>query len=117
MTFQCDVHGLNSADNAQVISTLFRDSYAVDQFAGSGFGDITPLHADDPRQVPFINDQQQWENRWVVEALVQANQVVTLPQQFAGAVTVTLLSVDATYPPSPTSTIFDHVPFDPVIFG
>lgn len=99
ITYQVDVHGPNSANNAQTITTLFRDEYAVDQFAASGFGDIVPLHADDPRQVPFINDAQQYEDRWIVEALLQANQIVTVPQQFASLISVILKEVDTTFPP------------------
>ena len=37
VTIQLDVHGPNSADNAQTISTLFRDDYAVQFFKGTGF--------------------------------------------------------------------------------
>jgi hypothetical protein len=97
VAFQLDVHGPNSADNAETISTLWRDDYAVEQFAASGF-DVTPFYADDPRQAPFLNDQQQIETRWVIDALVQANQNVTVPQQFAAAVSLGLIEVDTTYP-------------------
>jgi len=98
VVFQLDVHGPESADNAQIITTLFRDSYATTAFAASGF-DVAPLYADDPRQVPFINAEQQFETRWIVEAFLQANQVVTVPQDSANIVSVTPVSVDATYPP------------------
>lgn len=105
VTVQLDFHSpdLSTAgDMAQTVSTLFRDDFAVQQFANQNpnYGDITPLYADDPKQVPFINDQQQYEWRWVVEAMLQANQVVSVPQQFADQVTVEIISVDASYPPS-----------------
>lgn len=99
VTMQLDVHGPASGDNAQVISALFRDPYAVDFFAGRGDA-ISPLHADEPRQLPFVNESQQVENRWVVEAHLQVNASVSLPQQFADAVDVDIINVDATYPPS-----------------
>lgn len=97
---QLDVHGPNSSDNAQIISTMFRDPYAVDAFNGSGFV-IAPLYADDPRQTPFINAEEQYEYRWTVEAEIQANQVISgVPQQFAAQLgPVNLIDVDATYPP------------------
>lgn len=82
VTIQLDVHGPNSGDNAQIISTTWRDEYAVDQFATSGF-DVTPLYASDPHQVPFMNGEQQFENRWVVDLVMQANPIVTATQQFA----------------------------------
>lgn len=96
---QLDVHGPVAGDNAQLISTLFRDPYATKQFAAqSPAYDVTPLYADDPKQVPFYNDQQQVEDRWVVEALLQVNPVVSVPQQFADSVSADVISVDASYP-------------------
>ena len=98
--FQLDVHGPNSADNAQTISTLFRDEYATRRFHHLNPA-VSPLYADDPRQVPFLNDQDQIETRWIVDARLQANQVVSnIPQQFGDAFGVTLISVDVAYPPS-----------------
>lgn len=99
---QLDFHSANvsdSADMAQAVATAFRDEYAVNQFATSGFA-VTPLYADDPRQVPFINAEQQYETRWIVDVHMQANQTVTVPQKFAGSAAVDVISVDASYPPS-----------------
>jgi hypothetical protein len=92
LVIQLDVHGPASADNAQTITTLFRDDYGVQLFAASGF-DVTPLYADDPRQVPYQNAESQWEDRWIIEAHVQANQAVSAAQQFASALTLVLVEV------------------------
>jgi hypothetical protein len=99
VTMQIDVHGPASADNAQIITTAFRDEYAVDRFAESGF-DVQPLYAGDPRQVPFLNGEQQVEFRWTIDTVMQANSVLTVPQQFADAIEVGLVSVDVVYPPA-----------------
>lgn len=100
---QLDFHTANStsADLAQTVSTLLRDPYGVDFFAalappGNG---VVPLYADDPKYVPFLNAEQQYEWRWMVEAHFQINQVVAVPQQYADAVEVELINVDAAYPP------------------
>lgn len=98
ITIQLDVHGPASAENAQAITTLLRDGYAVDAFLALG-ADVMTLHADDPKQVPFINGEQAYETRWVIEAKLQANQVLSIPQQFAGALAVGIVDVDAVYPP------------------
>jgi len=98
VTVQLDVHGTSSYDNSQIIATLFRDSYAVDQFALSGF-DVTPLYAGEPKQIPFLNGEQQIEERWSIDAVMQCNPVVTIPQEFADALSVTLNEVDAFAPP------------------
>lgn len=88
-TIQLDVHGPISGDNSQVITTLFRDDFAVQQFLTSGF-DVAPLYADSAKQIPFTNDQQQYEDRWVIEACLQANITVSIAQQFASLLNITL---------------------------
>jgi hypothetical protein len=100
VTVQLDVHGPSAGDNAAIISTLFRDEYGVDQFASSGF-DVTPLYTSDPIQLPFVNDSQQVEQRWVIDASLQCNPVLTIPQEFAGELALTLVNVDVIYPPGP----------------
>jgi len=94
LVIQCSIHGdaHSSTDNAQVISTMFRSQYATDWFE-SNYPVAVPLYADDPKQVPFINDQQQFEYRWIVDANLQINPVISVPQEFADAVSVTINEV------------------------
>lgn len=94
---QLDVHGENSADNAQTVTTLFRDQYAVQAFSDLS-PNVQPLYADDPKQVPFWNGEQQTENRWVITARLQANIAVETPQDFADQLQPTLINVEAAYP-------------------
>jgi len=98
VTVQIDVHGPNASDNAQIISTMFRDAYAVEIFQASGY-DVAPLHADDPKQVPFQNAEEQWETRYSIDAVMQANQTVVAGLQYADALAVDLINVEATYTP------------------
>jgi len=44
--------------------------------------------------MPFIDAEGQYEDRWTVDAVLQANIVVATPQQFAGAVTATPVPAD-----------------------
>lgn len=97
VTIQLDVHGPKSADNAQVISTMLRDMAACDSFKGSGF-DIQPLYTSDPRQLPFITGEDQYEDRWSLDVEIQANPIVTVPQDFAAELgPVDLIPVDLVY--------------------
>lgn len=98
VTIQLDVHGPNSPDNAQLIATLFRDEYAIQQFATSGYS-VVPMYAEDPRQIPFMDGEQQFEDRWVVDCVMQVNAAVTVPQQYASQLDVGLKEVDTTFPP------------------
>ena len=97
VTVQIDVHGPHSADNAQIITTLFRDAYGVALFAVAGF-DVQPLYCDDPRQTPFINGEQQQEERWSIQAVMQANPIVEVAQQFAQVVDVNVVDAEQAYP-------------------
>lgn len=99
-TVQIDFHGADTsaADMAQTFSTLFRDAYATSFFSQRSAA-ISPILADDPRQMPFINDQQQYEWRWIVEARMQVNQKVLVPQQYADEVEVGLIEIDERFPP------------------
>lgn len=95
LVIQLDVHGPNSADNAQVITTLFRDAFAVEAMKPN----VTPLYADEAKQIPFINDQSQYEYRWVIEAAMQINPVVAVSGvEFADEVTFATYPVQELYP-------------------
>lgn len=95
---QLDVHGPASAANAQIISTTVRDEWATRRFYDLSGGAVSPLHADDPREIPFQNGEQQWEFRWVVEAMLQVSPVVRVTQDFAAELTPTLIDVEAEFP-------------------
>lgn len=98
-TIQIDVHGPNSSDNAQMISQMFRDPYGVRTIQAVNPG-VTPLHADDPRQIPFTNGEQQVETRWIINAVLQANFTMADPggEQFADNLEVTTVEVEAAFP-------------------
>ncbi len=95
---QLDVHGPASGDNVQKLSTLLRDEYATSYFDDTGL-DLMALYAGDPRQIPFINGEAQWEERWTLDVALQANQIVQVPQQFSDELNAGFIEVDAVYPP------------------
>ena len=99
LTVQLDFHSddLTASDMAQATSTLFRSEYATRFFKNLG-PDVTPLYADDPTQRPFLNDQQQIEWRWGLDARLQVNDIAQIGQQFADAVRIRRIMVDAPYP-------------------
>lgn len=98
ITVQVDFHGAASPDNAQMVTTLFRDAWACAAFAVVGCP-VTPLYAGDARQTPFINGENQYENRWSVDVVLQANCAISTSLQFADTLTAGLIEVDAAYPP------------------
>ncbi len=95
---QLDVHGPLSGDAAQLITTLMRSNYGCEQFASYGLA-VTPLYADDAKQMPFLNGEMQYEDRWVIMANLQVKPIVTFPQQYFTDTDINLVNVDAEYPP------------------
>ena len=81
-TVQLDVHGPNAADNATIISALFRSGYACDFFTAQNV-DIQPLYAEQPRQMQFITGEGQYEPRWIVDVVMQSNPSISFTQGFA----------------------------------
>lgn len=96
VTVQLDVHGPASSDNASIVASMWRSDYAVDAFIATGF-DVQPLYANEPHQSPFSNGEQQTEQVWICDAVVQCNPIVTTGQEFADTVTVGLINVDTKY--------------------
>lgn len=96
-SIQLDCYGPNSSDQATTIKALWRDFYGCDMLASVG----APLYASEPVQMPLVNGEQQYEQRWMTIALLQFNPVVTVPQQSAIALAVELVSVDVEFPPTP----------------
>ncbi|MDR1312000.1 MAG: hypothetical protein LBK01_09075 [Burkholderiaceae bacterium] len=84
ITIQIDCFGEQSAEWAQILSTALRDEMACDALQPL----MQPLYADEPRNTPIVNESQQYEQRWIVEAHFQINPVVGLEQEFFGTVGV-----------------------------
>jgi len=89
LTVQIDIYGEHSADYAQIITTLLRDEFGTHYFDGLGLP-IQTLYANDARQMVFLDAETQFEHRWIVEAVLQANIEVDSPMQFADEVVVTI---------------------------
>jgi hypothetical protein len=90
-TIQLDCFGVDSANTAATITTAFRSEYAVLAMTPN----CTPLHADDPKQMPLIDAESQYEQRWTVTALLEYEPAVTIPMQFFNKATVTTIPVNA----------------------
>lgn len=95
VSVQMDFYGLQGADWAAKLSTIWRSEYAVKALAP----ECAPLYADDGRMVPLTTGEEQYLERWTVMAMLQYNPVTTTLQQFASAATVDLINVDERYPP------------------
>ncbi|MGC8517910.1 MAG: phage neck terminator protein [Steroidobacteraceae bacterium] len=92
---QLDFYGQSSGDWAATLSTLLRDSYGCAALGPN----CQPLYADEARMMPLIDEEQQYEERWSLDARIQYNPVTTIPQTFANSTQISVINVNETYPP------------------
>lgn len=89
-TMQVDCFGPDSGAWATAIQALFRDAYGYDMFPAN----IKPLHADGPTQLPLMNAESNYEQRWRVRCVMHTNPNITVPQQYMESVKIDLYEVD-----------------------
>lgn len=85
-TMQLDFYGESAGEWASLASNLFRDPYATDLFPDG----IKPLYADDPIQIPLIDGEMNYTQRWKLQAVMQYNPSVSLAQKFAREINVVI---------------------------
>lgn len=77
MQIQLDFFGEQAGEFSRTFANLWRDEYACEQLKM-----CQPLYADNPRYLPFTNEEEQFEERWTVTANLQYNPVVMHSQEF-----------------------------------
>lgn len=90
LQFQVDIYGVQSAENAQWLSTFFRDTRGTEFFEPTG---IAPLYCDDPVQMPLISGEDQWIERWMVTCRLGANIMVAAQVEYADSLITTLSEI------------------------
>lgn len=98
VTVQLDLFGGSANDWSRVLSTLFRSEVATAFFAAYAGGNFIPLYCDDPRHMPVINGENQYELRWMLSLYFQCNVAVVASMQFMSTAVVEIVNVDAEYP-------------------
>ena len=94
-SMQLDFYGPSSQIWAVETMALFRDEYATEIFPPN----IQPLYADDPIQIPLIDGEAQYEQRWKLVASLQYNPTLSTQQQSTQAVDIGLAPIDQTFKP------------------
>ena len=79
---QVDTYGQGGADRMGILTTLWRDEHACDWFR-QNFPDMAPLYAEQRQQSQFINEAQDYEERWTADLMMPVNQRTILPLETA----------------------------------
>lgn len=94
-SMQLDFYGPTSQEWAMQTVALFRDDYATEIFPSN----IQPLYADDPVQIPLIDGEAQYEQRWKLVASLQYNPILSTTKQSMLGVDIGLAPIDQTFNP------------------
>lgn len=94
-SMQLDFYGPISQEWCMQTVSLFRDEYATEIFPSN----IQPLYADDPVQIPLIDGEAQYEQRWKLLASLQYNPILSTTHQSMTAVEIELAPIDQTFNP------------------
>lgn len=100
-SYQIDCYGPNGPDYANTLAVAWPSLWTSDYFNGY-LATPTPgaplpvmaLYADEPQQLNIVNAELQYEQRFMLKLVLQANQTVSLPQDFFNVAPV----VDVTVP-------------------
>ena len=91
---QLDAYGPGAGDIMQILFTEFNSSDAYDAFTTPG---IYPLYSDMPHQHPLVDQEAEYEVRWIMDVHLQYNPTLTNTVQTASSVTVGIINVEAAY--------------------
>jgi hypothetical protein len=94
IVMQLDIYGQNGADHAAVIVATMRGDYAYANFPD----DVKPLYATDPVQIPIINAEGNFEQRWSIDIHMQYNPEFTAEQETTSTASINqLIAADVIY--------------------
>jgi hypothetical protein len=83
---QLDFYGDMAFDRVTKCATMWRSQYTTNKLQA-----IQPLYANNPRNMEFVNEQDQYEKRFLLEIALQYNPYYTYAEQ-----SDTVVSVDIT---------------------
>lgn len=103
LTVQIDCYGPQSTsaatgamDWANMLAATLRDQYGC-AFFESQLSGCDPLYADDARMMPLIDAEEQYEERWSLDARFQLDVVTTVPQGYAKALDLEFINVEEAF--------------------
>ena len=88
---QLDFYGDKAGDYCTAVKTVYRSSYAPDNFPDG----IKPLYCSDGIQSPLVSGEEQYVSRWTLTCSLQYNPVVTVPQDYADTLSANITNVEA----------------------
>lgn len=92
---QIDCYGSSSGAWATMLQTLLRDDVGCQALAPT----CQPLYTSEPFLSPLEDSEDQYEQRWTLEAELQYNPVTSTAPEFADTLSATVINVQEAYAP------------------
>lgn len=80
---QLDFYGAMAESRSRIVANLWKNYYGTDNMEI-----CKPLYVQSRQRHPYINDSNQYEDRWILDLGLQFNPTVTHAQDFAEDVSV-----------------------------
>lgn len=85
---QLSFYGPKAQERSRVVYTLWKNQYGTENMIV-----CQPLYVNSYDRRPYINDANQYEDRWLLDVALQYNPQVTYAQDFAESAGVTITPV------------------------
>lgn len=85
---QISFYGPKAQERSRVVYTLWKNHYGTENMVV-----CQPLYVNSYDRRPYINDSNQYEDRWILDVALQYNPQVTYAQDFAESAGVTITPV------------------------
>lgn len=95
-TVQLDVYGPNSFANAKIVEGTFFSDVATTFFSAEGYP-VQVLYCSEMRQVPLITGEEQYQQRWSMDAMLEIDPTIGTSIQFADQVQVSVVEAAVDY--------------------
>ena len=95
---QLDFYGAAAFGNALIVITALRNEMGFSLFEGAG-NNVQTLYASDAQKLPIVTDEQQYLERWMIEAVLQINSTIAFLEDTAIVTAINLTEIDTTYAP------------------
>lgn len=86
VSISTDIYGKSSPDLIAILQTVFKDAYTYDSFPIN----IKPLYITDPFQMPLIDGEKQYTNRWHTDIHLMYTPKVGVNQQYSDELDINL---------------------------
>lgn len=84
---QLDFYGQNAEARSRVVNNLWRTNYACERLSV-----CQPLYVQSYNRHPYVNDSNQYEDRWIIDVGLQYNPQVTVAQDFSDSAPVVTIN-------------------------